>query len=178
MKKVILYIAMSLDGYIADKDNSVDWLCGDGSNNQEEGSYDEFIKTIDTVIMGYTTYHQITNELAREKWPYQGLTTYVIKHHQCVSKDGIIFTNEKPNDLIIRLKKSDGKKGIWICGGASIVKQLIEFDLIDEYYVTLIPTILGKGTRLFNDGHKEIKLSLIEKYSYNGMVEIRYRKRK
>lgn len=86
MKKVILYIAMSLDGYIADKDNSVDWLCGDGSNNQEEGSYDEFIKTIDTVIMGYTTYHQITNELAREKWPYQGLTTYVIKHHQCVSK--------------------------------------------------------------------------------------------
>lgn len=178
MKKVILYIAMSLDGYIADRNKGVSWLCGDGSNDQEEGSYNEFIKTIDTVIMGHTTYQQITDELSSENWPYRGLTTYVIKHHQCTNKDEIVFTNEKLNNLITRLKKTSGKKDIWICGGADIVNQLIEFDLIDKYYITLIPVILGKGTRLFNNEHNEIKLSLIEKHSYNGMVEIRYRKRK
>ncbi len=65
MKKVILYIGMSLDGYIADKDMKVDWMNGDDLNNQES-SYDKFVKSIDTIIMGYTTYHQVINVLAKD----------------------------------------------------------------------------------------------------------------
>ena len=57
MRKVILYIAMSLDGYIADKNGGVDWIEGDGSNKGNEGSYGKFIDTVDTVIMGYKTYN-------------------------------------------------------------------------------------------------------------------------
>lgn len=65
MKKVILYIGMSLDGYIANKDMKVDWMIGENSNNQEDSSYNEFITNIDTIIMGYTTYYQIVNELSK-----------------------------------------------------------------------------------------------------------------
>ncbi len=74
MKKVILYIGMSLDGYIADKDMKVDWMNGDDLNNQES-SYDKFVKSIDTIIMGYTTYHQVINVLAKDNWPYKGIMT-------------------------------------------------------------------------------------------------------
>lgn len=75
-----------------------------------------------------------------------------------------------------QLKKEVGK-GIWICGGASIVQQLVNEDLIDEYYITIIPTILGSGIKLFDKSDLEIKLKLIKTQSYNGMVDLVYSKR-
>lgn len=176
MKKVILYIGMSLDGFIADKDMEVNWMNGDGSDIQEIGSYDQFIKNIDTVIMGYTTYYQIVNQLAKDNWPYKGMITYVLTHKHLLNQDEIIFTDEKIITIIQRLKKRSGKN-IWICGGANIVNQLIELNLIDEYHITIIPTILGAGVRLFKDNNSEIKLKLVKKDCYNGMVEICYQKR-
>lgn len=176
MKKVILYIGMSLDGYIADKDMKVDWMNGDDSNNQEEGSYNDFIENIDTVIMGYTTYYQVVNDLAKDSWPYKGIMTYVITHRLLSNQDEVIFTNEQLFDLIQRLKRTEGKN-IWICGGASIVNQLIRLDLIDEYRITIIPTILGAGVKLFEENSSEIRLKLVARDCYNGMIEICYQKR-
>ena len=126
--------------------------------------------------MGYTTYYQVVNELARYSWPYKGMMTYVLSHQHLLNQDEIIFTDEGIINLIQRLKKRSGKN-IWICGGANIVNQLIALNLIDEYRIILIPTILGAGIRLFKDNNSEIKLKLVKKDCYNGMVEICYQKR-
>ena len=80
MRKVISYIAMSIDCYIADKDGSVSWLSGDGSDPENGGSYNDFIGTVDTVILGYKTYNQIVTELSPEAWVYADKMRYVITH--------------------------------------------------------------------------------------------------
>jgi len=80
MRKVELFIAMSLDGYVARVDGDVSWLGGQDLDNQSMGSYDEFIKNIDTIVMGYTTYHQIVTELSPDEWVYAGMKSYVLTH--------------------------------------------------------------------------------------------------
>ena len=174
MRKIVLFIAMSLDGYIADKYGKVDWLCG--QNKEEETSYSIFIKDIDTVIMGWNTYHQIITELSPTEWAYKGLTSYIITHRDLTSTDEIIVTNKNSCDIVNELKQKDGK-GIWICGGASIVHQLIEADLIDEYYISVIPIILGSGIRLFRETEKELRLNLVRTQMYNGIVDLVYTRR-
>ncbi len=178
MRKVILYIAMSLDGYIADKNGGVAWLEEHGTDSGEAGSYEKFIQTIDTVILGYKTYHQIVTELSPNHWVYSGMTTYVLTHRQEQSTHEIIFTDQNPADLIEKLKSQEGK-GIWICGGASIVNQLVALDLINGYHITVIPTILGDGIRLFEKHDDiDIKLKLVSSERYNGMVDLVYERRK
>ncbi len=177
MRKVILYIAMSLDGYIADKNGGVAWLDSQDTESDEVGSYEKFIETIDTVILGYKTYHQIVTELSPDHWVYSGMTSYVLTHKQQKSIDEIIFTDQSLADLIAKLKEQSGKN-IWICGGASIVNQLISLNLIDCFHITVIPTILGGGIRLFDQHAVETKLKLISTESYNEMVDLVYERRK
>ena len=167
MKKISLFIAMSLDGYIADSNSSVDWLSGQSENEENIDTYSEFIQDIDTVIMGWNTYHQIVTELSPDEWVYDDFKSYVITHKSKKSSDKIIFTNESPIELVKKLKEENGK-GIWICGGANIIQQLVNEDLIDCYYITVVPTILGSGIRLFEKADHEIKLKLLKTQSYNG----------
>lgn len=176
MRKVILFIAMSLDGYIADSDGGVGWLSGQGNDAENIDTYSEFVKDIDTILMGWNTYHQVTTELSPEKWIYEDFKTYVITHNDCTSSEKIRFTDENPAELLKTLKAESGKD-IWICGGANLVSQLMREDLIDKYYISVIPTILGKGIRLFGDIPKEQKLSLVKTQSYNGIVDLVYEKR-
>lgn len=176
MRKVSLFIAMSLDGYIADRQGGVDWLKGQDSNAENVDSYSEFVKDIDTILMGWNTYDQITNELSPEQWIYGDFTTYVITHKELVSTEKVRFTSMHPSSLIRKLKAEEGN-GIWICGGANLVQQLIHEDLIDCYYITIIPTLLGSGIRLFENEKQELKLRLIRTRSYNGMVDLIYTRR-
>lgn len=176
MKKISLFIAMSLDGYIADSKGSVNWLSGQGNDDDTIDAYSEFVKDIDTVIMGWNTYHQIVTELSPDEWVYHDFTTYVVTHRPQTSSDKIRFTNENPIELVKKLRKEDGK-GIWICGGANLIQQLVTEDMIDCYYITVIPTILGSGIRLFETADHEIKLKLLKTQSYNGMTDLIYIKR-
>ena len=175
MRKVSLFIAMSLDGYIARSDGGVDWLSGQGDDENND-SYTEFIKNIDTILMGWNTYNQIISELSPKKWVYNDFTTYVITHRDVALSKKIRFKNVNPVDLIKRLKEKKGKD-IWICGGANIVEQLVNENLIDIYYVTVIPILLGSGIRLFKNGKRENKLKLINTNVYNGMVDLVYIRR-
>ena len=176
MRKVTLFIAMSLDGYIADKDGGVDWLNGQEENGENTDTYSEFIKTIDTIIMGWNTYHQVITELSPEEWVYPEQVSFVITHREIPSTERIRFTSEAPCDLVKRLREEEGN-GIWICGGASIVRQLMETDLIDTLHISVIPTLLGDGVRLFGPLEKEQKLRLVKTQSYNGITDMVYEKR-
>ena len=122
MKKVSLFIAMSLDGYIADSKGSVEWLTGQGNDDDNIDAYSEFVKDIDTVIMGWNTYHQIVTELSPDEWVYDDFTTYVVTHKPKTSSDKINFTNESSVDLVKKLREESGKD-IWICGGATLIQQ-------------------------------------------------------
>jgi len=173
---VVLFIAMSLDGYIADIHGGTGWLEGQASGENDMVSYEEFIQDIDTVIMGANTYRQLVTELSPNEWIYSNFTSYVMTHTPKKSTDRIRFTDECPCQLVNRLKNKIGKN-IWICGGASIVKQLMQADLIDQYYINVIPTILGNGIRLFDTFEREIKLKLIKTRSYNGITDLVYERR-
>lgn len=176
MREICLYIAMSLDGYIADSNGDVGWLKGQGPDTENIDTYSEFVKGIDTILMGWNTYHQIVTELSPNEWVYSDFITYVITHRKHTSSDKIRFTDTAPVDLIKNLQKESGKD-IWICGGADLVSQLTNEDLIDCYYVTVIPTLLGSGIRLFDSIKHEIKLRLLGTRSYNGMTELIYTRR-
>ena len=176
MRRVILYIAMSLDGYIADRHGTVDWLNGQDSNEENIDTYSDFIKDIDTVVMGWKTYHQVVTELSPNEWIYSALTSYVITHRALQSTNDIKFVQDGPCRVVKELKQKSGK-GIWICGGASIIRPLVQADMIDEYYISIIPTLLGAGIRLWGDTEKELKLKLVQTQSYNGITEFVYRRR-
>ena len=176
MRRVVLFIAMSLDGYIADMNGSVDWLNGQCNEVENEDTYSQFVKDIDTVVMGWTTYYQVVTELSPSEWVYSDFISYVITHNGGTSTDNIKFVHESPSNLVRRLKEEDGKD-IWICGGASIVQQLMQDGLIDKFYISIIPTILGSGVRLFGPLDVELKLKLMETRSYNGITEVVYEKR-
>lgn len=176
MRSVILYIAMSLDGYIADKSGKVDWLCGQGGSNENMDTYSAFIKDVDTVVMGWNTYHQVITELSPGEWVYKDLTSYVITHRTLCSTENIKFTKEAPSRLIKELKQEKGK-AIWICGGGSIIQQLVQEGLIDEYRISIIPTILGSGIRLFGETPGELQLKLIHVETGDGITELRYIRR-
>lgn len=78
--------------------------------------------------------------------------------------------------MLKKLKEANGKD-IWICGGANLIQQLVNEDLIDDYSITVIPVLLGCGIRLFENGKREIKLRLLNTQSYNGMTDLIYTRR-
>lgn len=175
MRRIALFIAMSLDGYIADSNGSVAWLESQG-NDDDFDAYSEFIKSVDTVLMGWNTYHQIVTELSPEEWVYENLVTYVFTHKRYISSNQIRFTSESPTD-VVRALKSQAGKDIWACGGANLVQQLMDEDLIDYFHITVIPTLLGSGIRLFGKTAHEVKLRLLGTRSYNGMTDLVYTRR-
>ena len=176
MRKAVLFIAMSVDGYIADSNGGVKWLNGQDNDGENIDTYSEFTRNIDTILMGWNTYHQITTELSPTEWIYGDFTTYVITHNKRKSTEKIYFTGENPTKLLKELKVCDGKD-IWICGGANLVNQLVRADLIDQYIISVIPTLLGKGIHLFEEGENEQKLFLAKTRNYNGIVELTYERR-
>lgn len=176
MRKVKLFIAMSVDGYIADKNGGVAFLQGHEDCLENESTYSEFIKNIDTVLMGWNTYNQIITELSPDNWVYDNSLTYVFTHREQQDSDKIIFTSDNLEELIKKLKGVEGKD-IWICGGADLVQQAISSDVIDEYLISIIPTILGNGIKLFSQNDAEHKLKLINTITNNGIVELNYIRR-
>lgn len=176
MKNVILYIAVSLDGYIADCQKSVNWIKGQDDSVEMQDTYSTFFTTVDTIIMGKTTYDQIITELSPDKWPYLGAKTYVFTHKQITNTEDIIFTSDNPCQLVKTIKQEEGKN-IWVCGGADIINQLLKEDLIDTFQISIIPTVLGGGIRLFKETNTMINLRLVNTVKYNGVIEAIYKQR-
>ncbi|MBS3052539.1 MAG: dihydrofolate reductase [Candidatus Aenigmarchaeota archaeon] len=172
MKKITLYIAISLDGFIARKDGRIDWL-SPFENSEEDYGYKEFYKNVDTVIMGNKTYKQT---LSFSEFPFKDKKCYVFTRDKKKTKDeNAIFVNKKTKNFIKKLDKED--KNMWLVGGASIVKEFLKLDLIDEFIISVIPILLGDGIRLFNGKLNEKILRLIDIKSFDsGLAQIYYKR--
>lgn len=176
-RNVILYIAVSLDGYIADSNGSVNWIKGQDESVEPEDTFSPFFDSIDTVVMGKRTYDQIVTELSPDQWPYIGATTFVITHDdKSIDAEHIHFRNTSVCRLVDELKELPGKN-IWICGGAQIANQLIGTDMIDTYHIAVIPVILGGGIKLFDTTEQRIDLTLARTKEYNGIIELTYHRK-
>lgn len=149
MKKnnVILYIAMSLDGYIARPDGSVDWL--DDVEGEGDNGYSDFYRQVGTVVMGRKTYEEVlklTNE-----FPYAEKPCYVLTRTYQDNNPQVTFTDEAIETLIQRLQESsDGY--VWLVGGGQLVQQFLEKKLINEIELYIIPKLIGEGLPLFPYG--------------------------
>jgi len=171
-RKIILYIASSLDGYIAKPNNDLSFL----SIVQQEGEdygYAEFVKTIDTVILGRKTYDWIMTQVS--EFPHADKTTYIITRTERPGVGKTNFYTGNLKDLVLYLKSGKGKN-IFIDGGAEIINQLLKENLIDEFIISIIPVLLGNGTKLFNDRRPEQKLELISTKQFKkGLVQLHYK---
>lgn len=162
-KKVILYIAMSLDGFIATDDSSVKWLDNFNSSGEDMG-YDEFIIPIDIVIMGDTTYQQILG--FDWGYPYKNQKGYVFSNKRTGNDGNVTFVSGDIKELVEKLEGN-----IWLVGGANIVNQFVKSNLIDEFIIFTMPVLLGEGIRLFEKNYTEIalKLTKIKSYKYSAI---------
>ncbi len=176
MRKTILFLAVSVDGYLADRRGGVDWLTGQDPGAETQDTFARFREGIDTVVMGWKTYHQVVTELSPGVWPYQGLTTYVVTHRALASTQELRFTSEDPVELVRRLREGPGRD-LWVCGGANLAGQLLAAGMVDRLQLSVIPTLLGDGIRLFPGGLEETRLRLLELHSDNGIVELVYERR-
>lgn len=169
MRKIKLYIAASIDGYIAYPDGDLDWLSAYPITPELNYLYDEFFSSIDTVVMGGKTYRDILN--MDVIYPYKDKTSYVITRNKNSQStiDNVRFLSENIVDSIRSLKEQQGKD-IWLVGGGEIISMLLDNNLVDEMIIAYIPKILGDGIPLFPKMKVESNWKLLNSQSYNNSV--------
>ncbi|PKG23461.1 dihydrofolate reductase family protein [Niallia nealsonii] len=169
-RKLIIYIATSLDGYIATKEESLDWLFrveGEGDNG-----YSAFYETVDTVLMGKKTYDWILKQGLAD-FPYKGKECYVFSRTSSSSTEDATFITHDIFPFITDLKKQSGKN-IWLVGGGELITSFVKEKLVDELILTMAPAIIGKGIPLLKEGEYELDLSLKGIKTFNQFVELHY----
>ena len=172
-RKLILYISMSVDGFLATEDDDLSWLSIVEKEGEDYG-YTDFTANVDTYIVGRQTYDKV-KELTGGVFPAEEqYDCYIITRQEREGKPGLTFYNGDIEALVNDLKSKEGKD-IYCDGGGQVVKLLMEKDLIDEYRISVIPTILGSGKRLFIGGTPPVKLKAEpSKYYESGLVGLRY----
>jgi dihydrofolate reductase len=170
-RKMVMYIAMSLDGYIAKPDDDLSFLDSVQLDGEDYG-YGEFISSVDTVLIGRKTYDWVVNAIGKN--PHEDKLSYVITSQSRVSEGNLQYYSADLNDLCEKLKSFPGKN-IYCDGGAQLVNALLGLKQIDEIIISIIPVLLGDGVRLFQKGYTELPLSLIgTKHFKSGLVQLRY----
>lgn len=168
-----LFIATSIDGFIARTDGSIDWLEDMPTPEGVDYGYGDFMSTIGTVLMGRKTYEDVVG--FDVDWPYGDYKTYVVS----TRNDAAIST---PNtDLIHNIEattlssiSANTAKDIWVVGGGELIASFLNEGLIDSMLISIIPVVLGSGRPLFNDG-LETKFTLESTESFeNGIVNLKY----
>jgi dihydrofolate reductase len=152
-RKVILYIAMSIDGCIATDNDDLNFLSVVQVEGEDYG-YEDFIQTVDTVIMGRKTYNKVLT--FGGEFPHKDRKCYVISNSKKGRDKNVEFYNGDLGQLIKKLQKEDGRN-IFIDGGAQVVFELMKLNLIDRYIVSVVPYLLGGGIVLFKPGRKNRK---------------------
>lgn len=173
MRKIKLFIAISLNGKIANSDGSVDWLENIPNPEKTDYGYQDFLNSVDTTIQGYNTYNQVMG------WgidfPYKGKKNFVLTRKQnVVNTEFVEFITENHTDYIKKLKEENGSD-IWLIGGSQVNTLVLNASLLDEIIIFVMPVIISGGIELFDAFPKKTILKLIGSKSYSsGVVEVKY----
>jgi dihydrofolate reductase len=169
MRKVVLGLGMSLDGYIARPDGSVDFLF-----MPKDYSMAPFFATVDVAVMGRKTL-DAGLKMTGGKFDNYGIKCYVMSRSQPPGKrDGYEITDKSANALIGDIRKRPGKN-IWMMGGGELARDFLNADLIDEMEIGVVPVLIGEGIPLFPAGFPQREFKLIENKAYGkGLLVLKY----
>jgi dihydrofolate reductase len=178
-RPLILYIAMSLDGYIATPEGDISFLSMVESPPEDYG-YMNFIAGVDTIILGRKTYEKVAVEMGLD-WAsiHPDKKTYVLTRTSKISDNpNLIFYTGDLTDLVQKIKSETGKN-IYCDGGGETVRRLLSEKLIDECIISIIPVLLGDGIRLFTPPYPRQALELLQSTAYpSGLLQTHYRLKK
>lgn len=173
MKKVILDLAVTLDGFIEGPNGEIDWCIMD-----DDMDFDSFLSGIDTIFYGRVSYdawgnfQPDENASSAEKALWEGVHSkkkYVFSS-QNKKDDNAIFINSDISQQVNEIKKQSGKD-IWLYGGASLIKTFIQLNLVDIYRISVHPTVLGNGKPLFENLKNRIELKLLKTNVFKSGVD-------
>jgi dihydrofolate reductase len=173
MRRIKMFIASSLDGFIAREDGSIDWLFTD-----DDYGYQEFYESVDAVIMGRKTFEKGL-ELGGGINPTKDKKNYVFSRNQqslggMEKDDEVEFVGKDVRKFVEQLVNSSGKD-IWLVGGSEIISILLKADLLHDIIISIHPKILGKGILLFKNTEKEMNLKMINCKAFDsGLVQLYY----
>lgn len=173
-RKLVLYIAQSLDGYIATKDDSLEWLFhveGEGDNG-----YSDFYESVDSILIGNRTYDWIM-DYEKGNFPYKGKECYVFSRTSKENTEYVQFVQGDILPFVNNLKNQSGKN-IWMVGGGNLLHSFLEENLVDELIVTIAPTVIGDGIPLFKARDYKLNLELKGTRTFNQFVELHYEVKK
>jgi len=172
MRNIKLYIAISLNGKIAEPNGSVEWLNSIPNPENEDYGYSDFLNSVDTTIQGFKTYEQLLSwEI---EFPYKSKKNYVFTRNQNIENTEYVeFVTKNHIEFIQNLKQQSGGD-IWLIGGGQINTLFLNENLIDELYIFIMPIILTDGIELFENFPIQKKLKLIYSKKYSNVIEIKY----
>jgi dihydrofolate reductase len=171
-RKVVLGLGISIDGYIARPDGSVDFLF-----MPKDYSMASFFKSVDTAVLGRKTYDAAL--ALGGSFGGSPTKTYVFSHSQPSGvRNKVTFTSQAPAALIGELRKEPGKD-VWLMGGGELARDFLKADLVDELYLGIVPVVLGEGIPLFPSGFPQRDFTLIENKTYSkGLIGLRYERKR
>jgi dihydrofolate reductase len=174
MRKLSLFIACSLDGYIAGENDDLSFLKTVEKAGEDYG-YGTFTADIDTIIIGSRTYDYVVKNIGEQHYDNGNNEVYVLTKTERQNHGKINFYSGAIADLIQNLRSKPGKN-IYCDGGAEVIDSFLKAKLIDEIIISIIPVLLGNGIRLFKDGNTMQNLKLKQTKPYDtGLVQLHYK---
>ncbi len=176
MALTVYYVASSIDGFIADADNRIDWLEQFGFTAFED-DYEKFIAGIGAIVMGSATYEFLLNQPS-VAWPYAGIPTWVLTHRELPTIGGaqLVFWSGDIAQLDTEIREAAGDRNVWVCGGGNVAAQFADAGLLDELRVTVMPIVVGSGRPLLPVTRATSPLPLVRTTPFEGgAVEHVYR---
>src|SRR5512133_2279900 len=175
MKLLTIFIAASLDGYIAMPNDDLSFLKPVEKEGEDYG-YAEFTANIDTIIVGRKTYDWVLKEIGSSHYDNGKRKVYVITRKARPDVGKTTFYAGNLAELIKILKTENGKN-IYCDGGAEIINELLQNDQIDEFIISIVPVLVGNGTRLFKNGRPEQKLEFVSAKTFEtGLIQLHYKR--
>ena len=172
---LVYYVAQSLDGFVADRDDALDWLLQFGFETFQQ-HYDEFFAGVGAIIMGASTYRWLA--AAGEAWPYPGLPCWVLTHGTLPpmgGAEGVITATDVPA-VARAARAAAGDRSVWVVGGGQTAAQFAEHGELDELRVTVMPITLGDGAPLLPHAGPARRWQLAGTTAFDGgPIELAYR---
>ncbi|HET6626044.1 MAG TPA: dihydrofolate reductase family protein [Nocardioidaceae bacterium] len=169
-------VASSLDGFIADENDNLDWLLQFDDDKDDANPYDMFIKDVGALAMGATTYEWVQRNHPGQ-WFYEDRPTWVFSHHRLepIPEANLVFTSADVTTVHADMLAGAAGRNVWLVGGGDLVGQFLDHDLLDEIWVSIAPVTLGQGAPLLPRRRTEpMRLTTVERARSGTFAHLRY----